>query len=85
MAESSNVGTVRNLVRRKLVVYTVTSKESHVYAVVREDRDGRGGSAPRGDGVDDSNGLVAFELGQASAANDTDVNGLWKGELKSHL
>lgn len=76
MAESSDVGAVRNLVRRKLVVHTVTGKESHVYAIVGEDRNGRGGSAPRRDGVDDSNGLVAFELGQAGAANNTDVNGL---------
>lgn len=77
MAESSNVGAVRNLMGRKLVVHAVTGKESHVYAIVGEDRDGRGGSAPRCDGVDDSNGLVAFELGQAGAANNTDVNGLY--------
>lgn len=76
MAESGDIGTVRNLVRRKLVVYAVTGKESHVHAIVGENRDGRGGSAPRGDGVDDSNGLVAFELGQAGAANDTNMNGL---------
>jgi hypothetical protein len=76
MAESSNVGAVGNLVRRKLVVHSVTGKERHVYAIVGEDGDGRGGSAPRCDGVDDGNGLVAFELGQAGAANDTDVDGL---------
>lgn len=76
MAESSNVGAVGNLVRRKLVVHTVTGKESHVHAIVGEDGDGRGRSAPRRDGVDDGDGLVAFELGQAGAANNADMNGL---------
>lgn len=76
VAESSDVGAVGNLMGRKLVVHAVTGKESHIYAIVGEDRDGRGRSAPRCDGVDDSNGLVAFELGQAGAANNTDVDGL---------
>jgi hypothetical protein len=62
--------------RRKLMVYAVTGEEGNVDAVVREDGDGRGGSSPRRDGVDDSNGLVALELGQAGAANNTDMNGL---------
>lgn len=84
MAESSDVCAVRNLVRRELVVHSVTGKERHVHAIVGEDGDGRGGSAPRRDGVDDGNGLVAFELGQASAANNTDVDGLYMRQLESH-
>jgi hypothetical protein len=40
MAESSDVGAVRDFVRRKLVVHSVAGKESHVYTIVGENGDG---------------------------------------------
>lgn len=84
VAESSDVGLVGNLVRRKLMVQAVTGEEGNVDTVVREDGDGRGGRSPGGDGVDDSNGLVALELGKSGATDDGNVDGLYMLELESH-
>lgn len=84
VAESSDVGLVGNFMRRKLMVQAVAGEEGNVDAVVGEDGDGRGGRSPRGDGVDDSNGLVAVELGKAGATDDGNVDGLYMLELESH-
>lgn len=84
VAEGSNVGQVGNLVRRKLMVQAVTGKEGNVDTIVGEDGDGRSGRSPRSDGVDDSNGLVALELGESGATDDGNVDGLYIFELESH-
>jgi hypothetical protein len=83
VAESGDVGTVGDLVGRKLVVQAVAGEEGDVDAVVGEDGDGRGGISPGGEGVDEGNGLVALELGKAGAANDGNVDGLWTRELET--
>lgn len=84
MAESSDIGAVGNLVGRKLMIQAVTGEEGNVDAVVGEDGDGRGGSSPRRDGVDDGNGLVAVELRKAGATDNANVDRLYMLKLESH-
>lgn len=74
--EGGNVGPVGHLVGRELVVQPMAGEERDVDAVVGEDVDGRRGLAPRRDGVENGDGLVALELGKAGASDDGDVHGL---------
>lgn len=86
MAQGGDVGAVGDLVGRELVVQAVAGEEGDIDAVVGEDGDGRGGMAPGGEGVDEGDGLVAVELGEAGAADDSNVNGFWDAwELECHV
>lgn len=74
MSESSNVGSVGDLVRRELVVKTVTGQEGDVDAFVREDADGRSGITPRRIGIELRDGLVTLKLAETGAAYDGDAD-----------
>lgn len=76
MTQRSNVGTVGNLVGSEFVVYAVASQEGNVDALMRADVDGRGGLSPGSCWVQNRNGFEAFELAEAGAADDGDVDGL---------
>jgi hypothetical protein len=78
VAQGSNVGSVGDFVGSELVVHAVASEEGDIGALVGEDLDRRRGRAPRGLGVEDGHGLEALELGEAGAANDGDMNGLYE-------
>lgn len=73
-AQSSDVGTVGNLVGRELVVQAVTREERDVVTVVGEDADGGGGCAPGGDGGYGGDGGEAIEGGEAGAADNGDMD-----------
>lgn len=80
-AEGSDVGTGRNLVGSDLVVGTVTAQESDcdslavVLALVVQDGDGGGRSAPGGLDVQRSNLAEAGQLTQTSASDDSNWDG----------
>lgn len=76
MAQGSNIGSVGDLVGSELVVQPVSGEESDVDALVFEDADWRGGTAPGCLEVEDGDGLEPFQLAEASAANDGDVDRL---------
>lgn len=82
VAQSGDVGAVRDLVGRKLVVQAVSSEEGDIGAVVGEDVDGRRWRTPGRHGVEHSNGLEAIELAKAGASDDGDVDGLWRRRRK---
>lgn len=70
---------------RELVVGAVARKEGYWGAVVFEDLEGRRGIAPRSEGVDGRDGMVAFDLGEASAAYHGDVDGPCRRERKKFV
>ena len=76
-SQGGNVGSVGYFVRRKLVMQAMASKEGNICAIVRQDLDRGRRLTPGRDGVHRSNGLVALELAETSAANDGDVDGLF--------
>lgn len=76
--QGGDVGARGHLVRRELVVAPVAREEGDGHAVVLENLQGRRGVAPRRERVDRRDGVVAFNLGEAGAANDGDVDGPWK-------
>lgn len=78
MPQGSNVGSVGDLVRRKLVMQSMAGEERNIGAVVGEDFDGRSRRTPGGDGVDDGDGFIAFELSESCATDDGDVDGFWE-------
>lgn len=76
MTQGSDIGSVGDLVGSELVVQTVPGEESDVDALVFEDADRRGGTAPGCLEVENGDGLESLQLAEASAANDADVDRL---------
>lgn len=74
VSESSNVGSVGDLMWRELVVKTVTGQEGDVDAFVGEDADGRGGITPRRIGIELRDRLVTLKLAETGTAYDGDAN-----------
>ena len=62
------------------MVDAMAGKEGNVATLVGEDLDRRRGRAPRCSWVQRSDRLEAFELAKASAANDGDMDRLYKSE-----
>lgn len=74
MSQGSNVGSVGDLVRRKLVVNAMPCEEGNVDAVVSENVNRRRWRTPRCDWVKSGDGLEALELRKTRTANDGDVD-----------
>ena len=77
MPQRGNVGSVGDFMRGELMVDAVSGEEGNIDAIMGEDSNGRSGRAPRGDGIEDSNRLIAIEVGEAGPANYGDVYGFW--------
>lgn len=68
------VGAVRDFMGCKLVVNAMASQEGDVGSVMGENANGRSWRAPRGYGVQSSNGLEPIELAETGATNHGNVN-----------
>lgn len=77
-SQSGNVGTVRNLMRGKLMVNTMSRQEGDVGAVVRKNVNWGCSLSPRSSRVQESNRFVTFKLTQTSTTNNGDSDGLYK-------
>lgn len=62
---------------RELVVFAVAREEGDGDAIVLEDLQGGRGVAPWCEGVNRRDGVVAFDLGEAGAADHGDVDRSW--------
>lgn len=80
MTQGGYVGTVGDLMRCKLMVNAMASKEGNIGSLVGKNLNRGRRGAPRCDGVQSSDRLEAFKLAQASAANHSNVNGLYSQE-----
>lgn len=88
-AQGRDVGAGRHLMGRNLMVQAVATKESNsnglfvVRALVVQDRDRGGGSAPRSRDVQGSNLSETREFAETSSTDDGDTDGVYKNDCVS--
>ena len=76
VSQRRDVGARGHLVRRKLVVEAVARDEGDGHAIVLEDVYRRRGKPPGRLGIEGRDWLVAFEVGEAGASDDPDMDRL---------
>lgn len=75
MAQGGDIGARGDFVWRELVVSAVAREESDGHTVVFEDLKRGRGISPWCERIDGRDGVVAFDLGEAGAADHSNVNG----------